>query len=151
MIDGIISGVLVLPPKRLFTRRASPYVIGKIDVMAVRQDGQPVHGNVIAFDAGVCTALLAMSKGDTVSLGGIITPKLADDYGQAVVELNITALAVLSGYPDYHWLIVSDINVAIALFVAWLFGNKQDSYTYTVRVKSDEHSERIAEAASNAK
>jgi hypothetical protein len=68
MIDGIISGVLVLPPKRLFTRRASPYVIGKIDVMAVRQDGQPVHGNVIAFDAGVCTALLAMSKGDTVSL-----------------------------------------------------------------------------------
>ena len=30
--------------------------------------------------------------------GGIITPKLADDYGQAVVELNITALAVLSGY-----------------------------------------------------
>ena len=61
MIDGIISGVLVLPPKRLFTRRASPYVIGKIDVMAVRQDGQPVHGNVIAFDAGVCTALLAMA------------------------------------------------------------------------------------------
>ena len=98
MIDGIISGVLVLPPKRLFTRRASPYVIGKIDVMAVRQDGQAVRGNVIAFDAGVCTALLAMSKGDTVSLGGIITPKLADDYGQAVVELNITALAVLSGY-----------------------------------------------------
>jgi hypothetical protein len=32
------------------------------------------------------------------SIGGIITPKLADDYGQAVVELNITALAVLSGY-----------------------------------------------------
>ncbi|MDO5638588.1 MAG: hypothetical protein Q4G28_01820 [Neisseria sp.] len=98
MIDGIISGKLVLTPKKMFTRRGSLYVIGKLDVMTLRPERLPVHGNVIAFDAAVCAALLAMSKGDTVSLGGVITPKHGDDYGQPVIELDITAKAIMHGY-----------------------------------------------------
>jgi len=31
-----------------------------------------------------------------------------------------TVMALLSKYPDYYWLMVSDLNVALALFVAWI-------------------------------
>lgn len=47
-----------------------------------------------------------------------------------------TVMAALSGYPDYHWLILSDVNVVIALFVAWLFDGK--AVAYTVRVETNE-------------
>ena len=55
----------------------------------------------------------------------------------AIVAMS-TVMAALSGYPDYHWLIVSDINVAIALFITWAFDGNRSATAYTVRVKTGE-------------
>ena len=32
-----------------------------------------------------------------------------------------TVLTLLSGDKDWYWLAVSDLNVALALFIAWYF------------------------------
>lgn len=97
MIDGIVSGKLTMPPKELFNRRGLPYVIAKLQSYTYTKR-QAVYVNVITFDTAVCRYLLDKAAGDMVSLGGIITPKLVNVYGQTEIELDITAKAVLGGY-----------------------------------------------------
>ncbi|QMT40401.1 hypothetical protein [Neisseria shayeganii] len=98
MIDGIISGRLSRPPKKLFTERGSVYVIAKMNVSSFNRELPAMHANVIAFDGRVCGYLLERQQGETVSLGGIITPRLTHAYGQPEIELNLTAKAVMRGY-----------------------------------------------------
>ena len=55
--------------------------------------------NVIAFDGGACTALLALGDGDAVSLAGSITPKVwTDKTGISRPALDIVAHQVLTAY-----------------------------------------------------
>ncbi|VEE98856.1 Uncharacterised protein [Neisseria canis] len=53
MIDGIISGKLTRPPKKLFTVRGSVYVIAKMNVHTYRENSPPIYANIIAFDSRV--------------------------------------------------------------------------------------------------
>lgn len=38
--------------------------------------------------------------------------------------MSFTVFAALTGNSNTYWLIVSDFNVALWLFVAWVFGDK---------------------------
>ncbi|OSI16865.1 hypothetical protein BWD09_06475 [Neisseria dentiae] len=98
MIDGIIIGKLTRPPKRLFTVRGSVYVIAKMNVHTYRVGSPPIYANIIAFDSRVCAYLLERKQGETLSLGGIITPKLTAEYGQTEIELDLTVKTIMTGY-----------------------------------------------------
>ncbi len=39
--------------------------------------------------------------------------------------ISFTVLAALTGHTNLRWLVVSDINVAIWLWVAWLFDGRR--------------------------
>ncbi|SOD67415.1 hypothetical protein SAMN02746062_00896 [Alysiella filiformis DSM 16848] len=104
MIDGIVSGRLVLAPKIMRTNRGSQYLIAKITVFAYRNsnlDVQELDGDVIAFDPLVIDELMRQNTGDVISIAGIITPILQQKraIGQDLpVTLYITAKKI---YADY--------------------------------------------------
>lgn len=62
-------------------------------------DGEALFVNVIAFDTGPCTALLALGDGDSVALVGTLTPKAwLDREGQPRAAVDVVAAQVLSAY-----------------------------------------------------
>lgn len=104
MIDGIVSGKLALAPKIMRTNRGSHYLIAKMTVFAYRNSNnlraEELDGDVIAFDPLVIDELLQKSKGDVISIAGVITPIVQKRaVGQDLpVTLYITAKKV---YADY--------------------------------------------------
>lgn len=106
MIDGIVSGKLLLDPKPMFTVRGTEYMIAKMKVYGYPVGNLKVEhldGDIIAFDKRVCEALKEKKKGDVFSIAGIITPVHEQVAGQVVpITLKITARKLYNGYLDYQ-------------------------------------------------
>lgn len=97
MIDALIAGKLFGVPQQKTGKSGKPFVVGKVRTAA--GDGEGIFVNVIAFDGGACTALLALGDGDAVSLAGSLTPKVwTDKTGNARPALDIVAHHVLTAY-----------------------------------------------------
>jgi single-stranded DNA-binding protein len=97
MIDGLIAGKLFGAPQQKTGKSGKSFVVGK--VRTAGGDGEGIFVNLIAFDSGACTALLALGDGDAVSLAGSLTPKVwTDREGNARPALDIVAHQVLTAY-----------------------------------------------------
>lgn len=102
MIDGIVSGKLLLYPKMMYSSRGSAYLIAKMQAYGYRQGRNqtpPLYADVIAFDASVIAALADCRKGEEISIAGVITVKAERvDDGRIDSVLKVTALRVLKDY-----------------------------------------------------
>lgn len=97
MIDGLIAGKLQGKAAERTSKNGKPYALAK--VRAAGGDGEALFVNVIAFDTGPCTALLALGDGDAVALAGTLTPKAwLDREGQPRAAVDMVAAQVLSAY-----------------------------------------------------
>ncbi|MHA6909399.1 single-stranded DNA-binding protein [Ralstonia pseudosolanacearum] len=97
MIDGLIAGKLYGVPIQKTGANGKPYVLAK--VRAAAGDGESLFVNVIAFDGDTQTALLALEDGDSVSLSGVLTPKVwTDKNGDTRPALDMVAHVVLTAY-----------------------------------------------------
>ena len=97
MIDALIAGKLTSAPEQRTGKNGKPFVTAK--VRANGGDGEPVFVNVIGFSDAVCSALLALSEGDSVALTGSLTPKAWNDRdGAAKPALDLVAQQVLTSY-----------------------------------------------------
>jgi single-stranded DNA-binding protein len=98
MIEALISGkVYGRPEQRVGNNSGKPFVTAK--VRAATSGGEMLFVNVLAFDAIVQAALLALSDGDAVSLAGTLTPKVwTDREGQSRPALDLVASQVLTVY-----------------------------------------------------
>lgn len=97
MIDALIAGRLHDKPQQRTSKNGKPFVIAK--VRAAAGDGESLFVNVIAFDDGAVSTLLAMDAGDSVALAGALTPKLwTDREGQSRPALDLVAHQVLTSY-----------------------------------------------------
>lgn len=97
MIDGLIAGKVYSKPLERTSKAGKPFAVAK--VRAAAGDGESLFVNAIAFDAGACAALLALSDGDSVSLAGALTPKVwTDKDGNARPALDMVVHQVLSAY-----------------------------------------------------
>ena len=101
MIDGLVGGVLYGAAEKRTSKGGKPFTTAKVRVPC--GDGEPLYVNVIAFDIGACSALLALKNGDAVSLAGTLTPgAFIDKNGLARPALNVTASQVLTAYHVNH-------------------------------------------------
>lgn len=101
MIDGIISGKILLKPKIMHTRRGTPYLIAKMRIFGYQTGNitsPELHGDVIAFDAAVCRVLQGMDAGMLVSVCGMIVPVREAGPGGEETVLKITARGVVPYY-----------------------------------------------------
>lgn len=104
MIDGVLSGKLLLPPKTMYTVRGTEYVIAKMTVYGYANSNLQVEnldGDIIAFDRAVCAELKNKKQGDVFSILGTITPilKKKPSTGQELpLTLYITARKLYDGY-----------------------------------------------------
>jgi single-stranded DNA-binding protein len=97
MIDALIAGRTVGKPTERTTSAGKPYATAKVRVPT--KEGDALLVNVIAFDATVVTAILALSDGDPVSMVGEATPKVwTDKDGNAKPSLSLLAHAVISPF-----------------------------------------------------
>ena len=97
MIDGLISGKVFGTPKQCTAKTGSVFALAK--VRCTIGDGGSIFVNVIAFDVGACTSLVALGDGDSVSISGTLTPKVwTDKAGATRPSLDIVAQAVLTPY-----------------------------------------------------
>ena len=97
MIDGLIAGKIYGTATQRTGKSGKPFVVGKVRTAA--GDGESLFVNVICFDAGACTALLALGDGDAVAMAGTLTPKVwTDKTGVARPVLDIVAHQVLTEY-----------------------------------------------------
>ena len=103
MIDGIVSGKLLLKPKLLQTRRGTPYVIAKMSVYGYQSGNIPacrMNADVIAFDRELCARLLDCGVGEILSLCVIIRPVEVEEITGREIVLRITAKAIIDSYMD---------------------------------------------------
>ncbi|MBR8256674.1 single-stranded DNA-binding protein [Burkholderia ambifaria] len=97
MIDGLIAGKMFGKATERTGTTGKSFVTAK--VRAATGDGETLFVNVIAFDDAVKTALLALDDGDSVSLAGMLTPKVwRDKHGEVRPALDMVAHAVLTAY-----------------------------------------------------
>lgn len=97
MIDGLVSGKLYGTATSRTAASGKAFVTAK--VRAAAGDGESLFVNVIAFDDGAKSALLALGDGDSVALAGTLTPKAwVGRAGDAKPALDLVAHAVLSAY-----------------------------------------------------
>jgi hypothetical protein len=83
MIDALISGKLFNKPASHTGKSGKPFCTAKVRVAT--QGDEAIFVSVIAFDAPVITALMALDAGDSVSLTGSLTPKTWN--GKATLDL----------------------------------------------------------------
>lgn len=97
MIDGLIGGKVYGKPVERKGQSGKQFVTAK--VRAAGGDGESLFVNVIAFDGDAQTALLALQDGDSVSLSGVLTPKVwTDKNGETRPALDMVAHVVLTAY-----------------------------------------------------
>lgn len=97
MIDGLIGGKVYGKPVERKGQSGKQFVTAK--VRAAAGDGESLFVNVIAFDADAQAALLALEDGDSVSLSGVLTPKVwTDKNGETRPALDMVAHVVLTAY-----------------------------------------------------
>lgn len=96
MIDALIGGKLYAKPEQRTSRNGNPFVTAKL---LVPTGEDRVFCNIIAFDAGACTALLALEEGESASIAGELRPKLYEaSDGSTKLTLDCTAHAVITTY-----------------------------------------------------
>jgi len=102
MIDGLIGGKLYGAPEKRLGKAGKPFVMAKVRASA--GDGETtLFVNVIAFDDAACSALLALSDGDSVTLTGSLTPKVwTDKQGVVRPSLDMVTHQVLTAYHLQH-------------------------------------------------
>lgn len=99
MIDGLLAGRVFGEPERRAGKAGSSFVVAKVKAQA--GDGDICLVNVIAFDAEVCRALLALRDGDALTLSGSLSPKVwTDKQGNTRPALDLVAHKILSLHPD---------------------------------------------------
>lgn len=97
MIDGLIGGKVYGKPVERKGQSGKQFVTAK--VRAAAGDGESLFVNVIAFDGDAQAALLALEDGDSVSLSGVLTPKVwTDKNGETRPALDMVAHVVLTAY-----------------------------------------------------
>lgn len=97
MIDGLIGGKLYGKPVARTGNSGKAFVTAKVRTPTA--DGGSVFVNVIAFDLNTASAILGLDDGDSVSLAGMLTPKVwLDKNGEAHPALDLLAQAVLTAY-----------------------------------------------------
>lgn len=97
MIDALVAGKLVGAAVERVASSGKRFVTTKM--RAADSDGEAQFVNIVAFDDGAKTALLALGDGDSVSVSG---PMKIDSYeardGTTRVSIKLVASAVLTPY-----------------------------------------------------
>ena len=97
MIDGLIGGKLAGKATQRTSKAGKPFVTSRI--RTPQDTGDSILVNVIAFDDGVCDALLALDDGDSVTLSGSMSAKVwTDKAGVAHPALDMTAQGIMTSY-----------------------------------------------------
>ena len=95
MIEGLVAGSVWGEPEKRMGKNDSVFVVAKLRAQGTQ--AELVIVNVIAFDHGVCKALLALREGDAVSLAGSLQPKVwVDKQGVSRAALDMIASRVLA-------------------------------------------------------
>ncbi|TAN10036.1 MAG: single-stranded DNA-binding protein [Burkholderiaceae bacterium] len=96
MIDALVAGKLYAKPQPHTAKNGNTFATAKVRAAAGEE---ALFVNVIAFEAGVVSALLALDAGDSLALTGSATPKVwtAKD-GTARPALDVVAAQVLTPY-----------------------------------------------------
>lgn len=92
MIDALVSGKIFAKPSQRTGQSGKPFATCKVRVAT--QGEEAIFVSVIAFDASVITALLALDAGDSVSLSGVLTSKV----WQGKPALDLVAHGVMTAY-----------------------------------------------------
>ncbi|MCF7520484.1 hypothetical protein L4G92_00230 [Neisseria sp. ZJ106] len=101
MIDGIISGKLLLRPKMMRTSRGSPYLIAKMRAFAYPVGTLPtkhLNADLIVFDKTLIQQMAACSAGEVLTVCGIITPTEETEFGIRQTVLKVTVKSLINGY-----------------------------------------------------
>ena len=97
MLNILASGTLVSDPKSRQSGTGKAYTTASMRVPT--EDGEAMLASIIAFNADAVTSILALSKGDCLSVAG--RAKLTEWAGQDGVEkrgLSVVADQVLTVY-----------------------------------------------------
>ena len=92
MIDALIGGKLHAKPQQRTGQSGKTFVTCKVRVATGGEDA--VFVSVICFDDPVIAALMALDVGDSVSLSGVLTPKV----WQGKPALDLVAHGVMTAY-----------------------------------------------------
>ena len=97
MIDALLSGKLYGHAEERMSKAGKPFTTCRMRVPT--QNGDSIFASCIAFDAGACRALLALSDGDALTVAGPLTLKgYLDKEGQPRPGLDVVAHQVLTAY-----------------------------------------------------
>ena len=92
MIDALIAGKLTKKPVQRTGNSGKPFATANVRVATTSEEA--VFVSVIAFDGVVLKALMVLDAGDSVSLSGVLTPKV----WQGKPALDLVAHGILSAY-----------------------------------------------------
>jgi hypothetical protein len=92
MIDALIGGKLYSKPLQRLGNSGKPFVTCKVRVATGAEDA--IFVSVIAFDDKVIHALINLDAGDSISLSGVLTPKV----WQGKPALDLVAHGILTPY-----------------------------------------------------
>lgn len=101
MIDGLVAGKLYGVAEQRLDKANKPFVVCK--VRAVSSDGETLFVNVIAFEEGTATLLMALADGESVALSGSVTPRVwIDKQGNTRPSLDMVAHRALTAHDVQH-------------------------------------------------
>jgi single-stranded DNA-binding protein len=96
MISILVSGTLVNKPSSRVSRNNNSYVTGQLRAAA---GDESFLVSLVAFDDQICNALLALDKGDTVSVTGSAKPTTwAGRDGEPCLGLSVKVDLLLTQY-----------------------------------------------------
>lgn len=101
MIDGIVSGRLLLDPKPMRTRRGSPYLIAKMSAFGYAtgaMKARDLNADLIVFDRRAMAELAEYRAGNFLTVCGIVCPVQEPYLGAMETVLKITVRFVLKDY-----------------------------------------------------
>ena len=97
MIDALLGGTLAKDPEARTAKNGSPYALATLRVPAGADI--MVFARIMAFDAHVRDELLALAKGDPVSVAGPLELGIwKADNGEARPSVSMVAHALVSPY-----------------------------------------------------
>lgn len=97
MIDVLVAGKFVGAAVERTASSGKTFVTSKL--RTAESDGETQFVNLVAFDHGVKSMLLALSDGDSVAVSGAMKVSTYEARDKSVrVSLNVVASAVLSAY-----------------------------------------------------
>jgi len=101
MIDVLVAGRFVGAAVERTASSGKTFVTSKL--RAADSDGETQFINIVAFDASVKSALLALADGDGISVSGAMKISTFEARDATTrVSINVVATAVLSAYQVKH-------------------------------------------------